>query len=608
MRTILSAPPHISPAVLVIAMTIALAAPASAWQTAHGDPDNTGTVDVPTAPAANTAATVPGLGGIAPGAAPVIAPDGTLYIGNMRGQLRSFGPGGEARWSIDIGGFQQIRTSPALGSDGSIYVVGEATVRDNTTDPATQRTVLDLQKYTANGGLLWRRSVPGQGPTNPASAPPNILTVGGSDVVIVPSGSPYRARLTAFSADSGQILADQVVSDRWGDVTGTSDVYCPFCNGIGQTLEGRHPDSLPPLTMPFPAAAIFAPPGGETLIMMSDGFQDLVGYAFTGNTFEERFRVHDDKRYVTSPPLAWPDGHAMINTTLKDHLDPQVMYAGLGFSTNRAKGLYSLASPTELGGSRHAVVSVGNGLAIMSGVTILKQITLPGGSAAAAAASRTHLFVSTVAGLHSFDKATLKKVASFSWTKGGTSQPVIGPQGHVYAIARDTLHVFPPPVSGGRVVGAGTLPDILPAERVQPGVAGTAAAEGTILQSDILPTEQVQPGVAGSAVAEGTILQSDIQPTTPLAPAEIPETVSKQTYKPPVLASGNRLFACLELDGDECGNAQMRDVAENFCRAQGFDRAEDLDVDSRKVVAETLDGRFCSKKKCRVFDEIVCRR
>jgi hypothetical protein len=31
------------------------------------------------------------------------------------------------------------------------------------------------------------------------------------------------------------------------------------------------------------------------------------------------------------------------------------------------------------------------------------------------------------------------------------------------------------------------------------------------------------------------------------------------------------------------------------------------DVDSRKVKAETLDGRLCTKKKCKVFDRIVCK-
>ena len=37
---------------------------------------------------------------------------------------------------------------------------------------------------------------------------------------------------------------------------------------------------------------------------------------------------------------------------------------------------------------------------------------------------------------------------------------------------------------------------------------------------------------------------------------------------------------------------------------QGYPKVKDYDVDSKK--AETLDGRFCSKNKCKVFDSIAC--
>jgi hypothetical protein len=63
---------------------------AFAWQTAHGKPDNTGFADVSTAPAANPLASPPQVGGIAAGAGPVIAPDGTVYVINGRGKLMSF--------------------------------------------------------------------------------------------------------------------------------------------------------------------------------------------------------------------------------------------------------------------------------------------------------------------------------------------------------------------------------------------------------------------------------------------------------------------------------------------------------------------------------------
>ena len=597
MRIIRSILPHISPAVLVIAMTIAFAAPASAWQTAHGAPDNSGAVNVRTARAATPMATNGALGDIAPGAGPVIAPDGTLYLGNMQGTLMAFRPDGTPAWSRDIGGFQSILTSPAIGSDGSIYVVGSAYVRDHTTSPATQKRITELHKFTAGGGWLWHRPFPGMDISGAFPASPNILPMTGGDVVIVPSGGTYAARVTAFSGDSGAILAHHTVTNRPPAISGGAsweDVMCAIVQiggacGFSATLPGpAQQDKLPtPLKIPFPSVVIFAPATDAPLILMSDGFQDLVGFSFSGSAFEERFRVHDEKRYLSSAPLAWPDGHAMINTGGYD-TSPQVMYAGLGYYTVRAVAPYSQAAPAALGNSRHALVHRAGGLTVMSGVTILNQVALPGHSIAAAAASQNQIFVSTASALHTFDKSSLKPLATFSWSNGGLSQPVIGPQGHVYAIANDTLYVFGPPldvIGGGVLANPGTLPEIQP--QPQPDAAGSTIAGGTVVDVQSLP---------------------EIGPTTPLTPAVIQEDLPSKTFEPPLTAAGNRLFACLKLDGDDCGNAQMRDVAENFCRTQGFDRAEDLDVESKRVVAETLDGRFCSKKKCRVYERIACRK
>src|SRR5262245_11001077 len=137
------------------------AAPAGAWQTTHADPANSNAVDVATAPASKPSASIL-LRDIAPGVAPVIAPDGMLYIGDGRGKLSSFKPDGTPGWSRDIGGFQSIMSSPALGRDGSIYVIGSALIRDNTTDPPTTKYVAELHRFTAGGGWLWH--VPLGGP------------------------------------------------------------------------------------------------------------------------------------------------------------------------------------------------------------------------------------------------------------------------------------------------------------------------------------------------------------------------------------------------------------------------------------------------------------
>ena len=81
---------------------------------------------------------------------------------------------------------------------------------------------------------------------------------------------------------------------------------------------------------------------------------------------------------------------------------------------------------------------------------------------------------------------------------------------------------------------------------------------------------------------------------------------ASQVYHPPLTPNGNRLFACEELDQDDCGKGDYKAISLALCQKQGYTKAESYDVDSRKGKAETLDGQFCSKKKCKVFDTIAC--
>jgi hypothetical protein len=137
---------------------------------------------------------------------------------------------------------------------------------------------------------------------------------------------------------------------------------------------------------------------------------------------------------------------------------------------------------------------------------------------------------------------------------GGTITPAIGPQGHVYAMASNVLFVFPPPqATAAPLVG--------------------------------------EPG--------GTTVNTD--------PGQPPATVASQRFNGPVTPAGDRLFACQELDGDDCGKSINKAVALAFCQQQGFAKLDKFDTETRKGKAARLDGQFCSKNKCKVFDEIVCR-
>jgi len=69
---------------------------------------------------------------------PVVAADGTIYLGSMDHRLYALSPeDGSVRWSLDLG--YEIMASPALGADGTIY---------QTAGPV-------LYAISPGGGVLW---------------------------------------------------------------------------------------------------------------------------------------------------------------------------------------------------------------------------------------------------------------------------------------------------------------------------------------------------------------------------------------------------------------------------------------------------------------------
>ena len=111
---------------LCAAGVVALAStPASAWELAHGNRDNSGFANAVTAPAGKGSLSVLGLGKFAPGAGPVVALDGTVYVGTIEGELVALHADGSPFWSSRyLHPGQAIVASPVISSDGSVYVIG----------------------------------------------------------------------------------------------------------------------------------------------------------------------------------------------------------------------------------------------------------------------------------------------------------------------------------------------------------------------------------------------------------------------------------------------------------------------------------------------------
>jgi hypothetical protein len=551
-------------------------ASALAWERPHADGANSGFADVDTAPAA-APAVVPSIGTFAAGAGPAIAPDGTVYLGNKEGQLIALQADGTRKWTQGITLGFSIVASPVVGGDGSIYAVGTRTVKNQQVDPPLIRYDAGLYKFTPAGALAWETRFPNafDGPTS--SAAPNIWRIPGeSDVVMVPVD--YKNRLTGgydtnivAISTTGAILDNVKVKTVVYQVTGGSDLpsWCliplvnlgcllgPDFNPSGGEYVEDPATKLPENTVaPRPGVAIVKYSSViEPFILVSNQFQDFVAYSFPNRQFREQFRVHDESRTLLSTPMVMADGHTVIATS-GDKGRGSIAFLGPNMvAWAPVKGPLSYAAATRLADGRTAIVELGRRMTILSGKNQERTVPLPGESIVSAAASRTHLFVSTAGSFLTYDPSTWEKRAEIFWVGGGTFTPAIGPFGHVYGMANNVLFVFPPPVP--------------------------AQVGGKVANPD------------GPLVAD---------PSPPAA------TPASKRYSGPVTGTGHRLFACQELDGDDCGKSTSKAVALAFCQQQGFAEAAKVDTETRKGKAARLDGQFCTKSRCKVFDEILCKK
>ncbi|HEV8392330.1 MAG TPA: hypothetical protein VGQ35_20920 [Dongiaceae bacterium] len=553
----------------------AVGAAAQAWERPHSDAAKSGFADVDTL-AAERPATISGLGTFAPGAGPAIAADGTVYLGNKEGQLIALQPNGTRKWTQSITPGFSIVTSPVVDSFGAVYVVGTKRERNEQTDPPLNHWDSILYRFDAQGVLGWQNTLPGGFDGANVSATPNIWKIPNeNDVVMLLADyhnrvtGGYETRLLAYATTGAMIGNINIKSVVYG-ATGSSSISlwclippvalgCAFgadFNPSGLPVEYDPATKLPQdIVAPRPGAAIFTFPGGGTpFILVSNQFQELVAYTFAHRQFQEIFRVHDEGRVFLSPPMVMPDGHTVIATS--GDKQGEIRFYGPNMNAwSPIKGPITNAPATRLADGRLVIVERMRQMTILNGKAVERRVPLPGESIAPAAASRNHVFVSTAGSFITYDPSTWLKQAEIFWVGGGQVTPAIGPLGHVYGMASNVLFVFPPPV---------------------------ASAVGPLVANP-----------DGPLVAD---------PTPPAA------TPAQKRFSGPLTTQGHRLFACQELDGDHCGGSTNQAIALAFCQQQGFTQAAKVDTETKKVKAARLDGQFCTKNKCKVFDEIVCKK
>ena len=438
-----------------------------AWERFHGDAANRGFADVDTKPAGGGSLSVPGLGTFALGAGPVIAPDGSVYLGTQEGKLIALHADGKPFWSRDINKDESIVASPAIGADGSVYVIG-AKSKITQIKLGVKKTEIAsiLYAFNATGALLARTPFPTRtGLRGATSAPPNIVSVGGKEIILTPAIyknpniSGVEMRLIGFSPSGGVVL-DQLVAGQPGTATGgataegkgisASDaiclippvgfVYCAIC-GFGQC--DYNPSRDPGAPPPMPGVGVFTfAGGGAPHVIVNDQRHIIRGFtASSAAGLTKTFRVRDDGRSFVSAPMVLPDGHTLVSTGGGD-----IVFAGPNANKLppvRSPGI--VYGPATLTVSGFAVVVGASGLAVLNNGKVVSQASLPA-SYTSAAASRTHVFVSTTDTFITFDADAQLELQRFDWVGGGKSPPAIGPDGRVYAMASDILFIFPPPL------------------------------------------------------------------------------------------------------------------------------------------------------------------
>lgn len=266
-----------------------------------------------------------------------------------------------------------------------------------------------------------------------------------ADTLVTEGGSPETTGGSSYPDD---VLECQLATQH----TIVVPFFCPITVlmfGVGTPFDGDdakggwRPPLQPGVAIRPGSTQIFhGVPAMAPVVMMTDGKQDKIAYAFSPESgFTQVARSTHTVRTFTTPPVVQDNG-----TTVTGTRDGYITFTDRNFRQLPAVGgLGTLtAAPTRLVDGRLVVLSREGRISVVSGGEITWQSQFSGQTIASAAASCTHFFVSTTDEFVTLNVKTLLPVAKVRWVGGGLSAPVIGAGGHVYAIASDSLFVFPP--------------------------------------------------------------------------------------------------------------------------------------------------------------------
>jgi hypothetical protein len=596
-----------------LAGTLLLPRPALAesWSVSRGNPAATGSINIDTSAAMLAQSYRYDIGTFADGVGPVVGSDGRVVLANEQGKIMVTEAGGNPVWERQLNAGYTIKSTPAIASNGHVYVLSSHTYTDHRVTPAVKRWDVEINGFDTGGGWLFRFAVPAPSGGAIATAPLNIMRApDGSELIVF----PIRYRPPSPSTSTIVHLYAYTLTGSLAAHVPVTSVTTPIEGGTAGGPSGPAApapleyDGQPhPVNLPVPGVAVM--PTDPTAVVLNDGIKSIVSYRFDGTTFQQLWR-QDRKDLLSAPAIAYT-GRSVLTGASRYRI-----FNTLGEDTESRSIVGSYAPPTLV--PTGAVVFINrNRRMIRAGGGIYD---IGGDSIAPAVASRNFIYISSARGLASYRASDFQFVSIYDWPNGdhgGRSEPVIGPAGFIYALAGNKLYTF--------------FPSTEPANRTNAGSGGVVGGEvggnDTGGKGDPKPMKNaLNPAIltapqattdgagAGNAITGGKVYQAQPnailngmqQPTEapPAAATEEAALPTSQQFDPPLTESGKPLSACVDADFDDCGKAAAR----AYCESLGFTKASDIDIDTKKVQAETLGGALCTAKKCKVVDKVTCSR
>ena len=209
--------------------------PVTTWHEFHGNNGNTGFTNFPSRiiKYLKWQFTV----GDVKYSSPVVDDEGTVYVGNMDGDLFAIKPDGTQKWKEHLGA---RLSSPALGASGNIYITNIQGIES--TNPSSSLFSLDRDGHPLPNGVF---AFPDHGFT---TAPPKTWSNGTDEFIFVPVKTDKGEELFTFTNDHGAKFMTRNAPNCIPDEIINKGIENPFeFNVSGINIRGEN--DMPPVAI-----------------------------------------------------------------------------------------------------------------------------------------------------------------------------------------------------------------------------------------------------------------------------------------------------------------------------------------------------------------------